>query len=342
MKNLRAVLLTVLLAFALHSCSQKQAEVPAISGLETYTDESTSFSIKVPQGWSTKSVKGERYYVLSDANAESRFVEFKEGPSATKIDVRSVKLPAGTTLEQYITEDMMFQADQYVKEQTTLGGAPATKLKFEFDLEDGRFKGEKIYALKDSMITTVEISAFGGTYDANKAKFDEILSSITLASAPKPKTVEPKVVIDTTKRGPEPPSDTLINITGSGYGISIPKNFRSAGRKAAGAISSTEFLGSRLDCTIRVDVIDASKQNNLDKIVESNKAVYSGSSVSGATLGGATAKVINYSPAANIGSRVYFAVKGDRLYRLTMNYFKPEQGTYLPIFEKSVGSFQFK
>jgi hypothetical protein len=40
--------------------------------------------------------------------------------------------------------------------------------------------------------------------------------------------------------------------------------------------------------------------------------------------------------------RTYFAVKGNKLYKVTLQWFKPEQEIFLPTFEKCLGSISLK
>ncbi|MBL7997085.1 MAG: hypothetical protein JNL32_00465, partial [Candidatus Kapabacteria bacterium] len=171
--------------------------------------------------------------------------------------------------------------------------------------------------------------------------FETIQKAFVVASPPAAKPATP-VVDTTTPKGPEPPSQTFMAAPGMGFTIQVPDNFRAKGVKAAGALGGTEYLGSRLDCTIRVDVLDASKQQNLDKIANDNKAGFGGSSPSSTNLGGAKAVVFNYSPAAGISRRVYLCVRDAKLYRVFVTWNNAEQATYLPVFEKSMSSFQFK
>jgi hypothetical protein len=58
------------------------------------------------------------------------------------------------------------------------------------------------------------------------------------------------------------------------------------------------------------------------------------------TLGGVEAYYMNYSFGGNVQSRVYFAIKGDKMFRVTMNYFIPKQDVYKQVFEKSIGTFR--
>ncbi|MBX7155804.1 MAG: hypothetical protein K1X91_12670 [Bacteriodetes bacterium] len=339
MKQWRNVVVICMCVVALASCGPKKAEPAKVDGLETYSDASTKLSVKYPKNWQATPSVGERFMVISTPGSENRFVEFKEGPAGAKIDVHTVKLKE-ITLEQYITDDKIFDNNIYsAEEKTTLGGVPATHIKYSFDMEDGKFQGEKWYALRDSMLTTLEFAAFGSTYDAYKSTFNDIMQSFVPATAPEPRKAN--VVIDTTNAGPEPPSATMMNASGNGYTISIPDNFRGKGVKSGNSMGGTEYLGSRKDCTILIDVLDASKQSKLDKIAADNKAGFGGGNPSMTQLGGVKAAMFSYSPAAGIGRKVYLAVKGDKLYRVFLTWNKAEEATWLAPLEKSVGSLKF-
>ena len=318
-------------------CDEKKAEPVKIEGMETYTDVNTSFSLRYPKNWIIKKTPGERFLALSSAEVESRFVEFREGPAGAKIDVHVVHLK-DQPLDQFISEDKIFDNSAYApQENVTLDGAPAIKLSYSADAEDGKLKGIKFYSLKDTVLTTLEIAAFGSTYDAYKPQIDEILSSFVCAGPTKLPDTKP----DTVQAAPEPPSSTFISAPGMGYSISIPDNFRAKGVKAAGAIGGSEYLGSRLDCTIRVDILDASKQSNLDKIASENKAQFNGATQSATTLGSVKAYMFTYNPAPGIGRYAYLCVKDGKLYRVFVTWNKTEEAVYLPIFKKCISTFQF-
>ncbi len=338
MKNRASRYLLGLALVLLVSCSEKKIEPSKIDGMDTYTDASCGMSVHYPKNWTVKKSSGERFLVLSNPETESRFLDFKEGAAGAKLDVKIASLK-DMTLDQFIAEDKIFSAEAYAPvEKATLGGQEATKLSFSADAQDGKFKGFKYYTLKDTVLTTLEFSAFGGTYEAYAPQIDEIIKTFTCAGPTKQKEAK----IDTVKKEPEPPSQNLVSAPGNGYTISIPDNFRAKGVKASGAIGGSQYLGDRLDCTIQVDIIDAAKQSNLDKIANENKAQFGGSSQKATTLGGQKAYMFSYSPAAGIGRNAYLCVKDARLYRVFVTWNKAEEDKYLPVFNKCISSFQFK
>ncbi len=339
MKN-RVLLYTFALALVLAvSCSEKKVEPAKVDGMDVYTDPVDGMVVHYPKNWTVNKEAGKRFYVLSSPDAAQRFIDFKEGPAAAKLEARVSHMDKDQTLEQFITEDKIFSPEAYQpQENTKLGGQDAVKLSFSADGSDGKFKGFKYYSLKDSILTTLEFSAFGNTFDAYKPQIDEIVSTFVCGG---PAKVEaPKV--DTIKQGPEAPSANLQNVPGQGYSISIPDNFRAKAVKTAGALAGSQYLGDRLDCTIQVDILDASKQSNLDKIAESNKGMFGGSQQKATTLGGAKAYMFSYSPAAGIGRNAYLCVKDNKLYRVFVTWNKADEGVYLPIFNKCLSTFQFK
>lgn len=318
----------------------KKSEPVAITGMETYKDETLGFGLKYPSNWSLRKQAGAQAVVFSTADAVERFSKYDaEGVAGARISISAMKTE-GKTLEQIVNDSKEFTAESYsATEKATLGGAEGSKLVCSFDLGDGKFQSEKYFAMKDSMyVTVVEMSAFGGTFDAYRKSFDEVVASVTLAAAPAPKVVK----VDTVKTEPAPPSETMRSISGNGFSISVPDNFTGTRTSVKGTLASANYVGDRLDCSIQVDVFDASKQKNLDKIVNDNKARYKATNANATTVSGVKAYSINYSFAKDVSSRVYFAIKNDKMFRITMNWYKPQESVYLPVFEKCVSSFKLQ
>jgi len=335
------LLVAFVLSIVLFGCGgAKKAEPVAITGLEAYKDEALGFGLKYPTNWEIRKQTGAQAVIFSSATAIERFSKYDaEGVAGAKISIIAVKAD-GKSLEQVVADSKEFTAESYTApENVTIDGVQGTKLGCSFELGDGKFQSEKYFAMKDNTyVTIVELSAFGSTFDSYRKSFDEVIASVTLAVAPAPKEVK----IDTVKSEPAPPSQTMRSISGNGFSISVPDNFTGARTTVKGTLASASYGGDRRDCTIQVDVFDASKQQNLDKIVADNKARYKATNANATTLGGAKAYSINYSFVKDVNSRVYFTIKGDKMFRITLNWFKPQESAYLPVFEKSVSSFKFE
>lgn len=340
MTVLRTIALACLALVTIYGCSPKGETVP-IESLTVVADPARKFEIKVPSNWFIQKVPGQLVAATSSQGLSRRFLDFGKGDGGAKVELQVVPQDSTMNIDTLIERvklDFADGLDRYVKTKTTLGGQPATKLAVYFDQEDGRFDAETYFAVVDSVITVVQFAAFGNTFGDYKKEFAEILSSVKLAQ----RLVVAQRTADTAApTGPVPPSSTLRVYSAPEFNIQIPENFEGKKGSSSG-LSSVTFFGSRLDCSIQVDVFDATKQNNLDKIVEQNKRNYGANKVTATTLGGQKSYYFSYNPKGNISSRAYFTVKGNRMYRVTVNWFKPEQDVYLPLFEKCLGTIQLK
>lgn len=324
------------------SCEKGPEPIP-IESLETYQDPVSKFELKYPSNWK-KTEQAERFVSFSDPQVIKRFSfrgDYSTGFPGAKIDMIAMRMDSSMTIDSVIKRSMLFEESYYQKESFTFGGEPGYKLTYAFELDGGAFMGEMYIAAKDTGRATVLIfEAFDGTMDLYKPQFDEIVKSVKLAETPR------KAEADTLFEEVEaaPPSDTLSTKGGDGFNMGIPKNFYSkAGEKAASALKTYFYWGDRRgDSFIRIDLFDATEQKDLNKIIDENKAAYGGASAQNATLGGVTAKKIDYKASSSVKGRVYFAVKGNKLYRVTINWFTGEEASFLPPFEKSVESFKFE
>lgn len=340
MKVLKYFLLVCLSIFILSGCGNKHGKPVEIEDLKEYKDEAVGFSLKYPSNWVVTKLTGVRFAAFSSNNAKLRFARYDtEGFPGAKIDLNVVKIDSVVTLDSIIKVNKTFQPDLYKFDEVMIDGVKASRFRYSFELEDGEFVGELYVATKDGKLATVLFfEAFANTWDMYKDKFNEIVSSLKLA-------VEPAAPTAVTINVEEPPaSANLVPKSGPGYVIMVPDNFNLTKGIARNVISSQNYIGKRrADCNIQVDVIDASQSKNLKKIVEENRPTYKNSGEPRSiNLGGVEAYVFPYQPTGQVKGRVYFALKGDRLYRITMNWFVGEEKDYLHVFEKSVNSIKFE
>ncbi len=342
-KLFNVLMMALMLSAFIYSCDEGPKPIE-INGLDTYTDEITGFSIKYPSNWSVQSIPGQRFVVFSSSQGQRRFFKYdSEGLPAAKIDVMAIALDSAKTIDDVIANAKIFGPEYYsTPEKLTIDGAEASKITYSFTLEDGEFNGMLYAAAKDTGTATVLVmEAFGGAYKQYKDKFDEIAKSLILAKTPAPVSDTPDTVFQVVEAEPASPNLTLKK--GKGFSIRISDNFSANRTGLKGAIYSINYSGDRrADCNIQVDVLDASKQNKLDKIVADNRAKYKNAKPRDVKIGGVAAKVMDYSFSKAVKSRVYFVVKNDKLYRITVNWFTGEEKDYLPVFEKSIKSFKFQ
>jgi len=101
----------------------------------------------------------------------------------------------------------------------------------------------------------------------------------------------------------------------------VPDNFDFFRGPTKEIIGSYNYIGERRgDCNILVDVIDGSEKENLKEAAAELAAKYPGSpKISPTKIGNMEAFVINYKPIKDVNARVYFAKKGDKIFRISMN-----------------------
>src|SRR5258706_458928 len=77
-----------------------------------------------------------------------------------------------------------------------------------------------------------------------------------------------------------------------------------------------ELRADRQDCSIHIDVFGAQKLT-VDKVWAQNKGKYKAKGTGETTIDGAKAYWVDYSPVKDISSRAYFAVKNDKVVRIS-------------------------
>ena len=320
----------------------KKAEVPPITEYETYEDKIANASIKFPKGWKAAVEAGKSASYYSNDKIIERFSgnnAYQESElTGAKVAVVINKLEGAINLDSLINNGKIFEDPSAYSpiQDAEVDGMKAKKLSYAFKYGDGEFKGEKYYAMKDSTaLTVVEFESFGGTFDQLHPKFEEMLKSAKLAFF---KTV----VKDTTGGKPAETfkaSETLASYDGAAFSMQYPDNFSS---KNVGGGTQFQGIGGPSDCIINISTSDASKQGNLTSIINQNKKLYKAESSSSTKIDGNDAAYIEDAPVKDVRRRTYFSVKGGKLYKITLQWFKPEQQFFLPVFEKSLASFKFK
>ncbi len=86
----------------------------------------------------------------------------------------------------------------------------------------------------------------------------------------------------------------------------------------------------------------AAKKLTVEKVFDQNKGKYKARGTGKATIGGAPALYVAYAPASQVDSRAYFTVHNDKVLRVSMNWYKPQEKEYILAFEKIIGSITYK
>ena len=338
-KARHSILFTFALCFVLSACDSGPKPVE-ITELTTYTDEHVKFSIQYPQNWVATRQPGERFIVFSSNDAKTRFGKYdSEGFPGAMIDVYVAKVDSVRTEDSLLRRAKVFADEYYQESSVTVDGVQGRRFDYTFPLQDGDFRGVLVIASKDeTTYTTLKLETFAGSWKHYEDNFDKIISTLQLAETPNRRQDTLTVVEELPF-----PSDKLVQQRGSGFSISIPDNFYPGRTSAANMIASYNYIGDRrIDCNIQVDVLDGSQTADLKKAATELASKYPGSpSVSSTKIGGSDGFIMNWRPSKNVRGRVYFAKKGDKIFRISINWFAPEEANYLPIFEQSIASIKF-
>jgi hypothetical protein len=341
MKKLSALFLSaVLTVMLINGCGKKEEPIVDVKGYSVYTDPEVDFSIKYPSNWLVQKYPGFRLIAYTSREAAGRFRTYEsEGVPGAKMEIYAVKLDSNITIDS-VMKMKFFESNIYKDPvPVTIDGIQGVKQTYAFELNDGIVEGTIYYFVKDPHFATIiDFEAFKGNYSKYAANFDEILKSAKLAVMPT------KVKKDSVQvKEAEPPSTDLTSVSGDGFSMQVPMNFEQQNVSTPGALKAYNFIGERrADGNIRVDIFDASKQSDLDKIIKANAGKYKGAAPTATSLGGKKAYVFEYMPVAKVKSRVYFAVSNNRLYRVTVNWPTDEEQNYKPVFERSIKSLKIK
>lgn len=109
------------------------------------------------------------------------------------------------------------------------------------------------------------------------------------------------------------------------------------------AVASYPFFGpERADSFIRIDIYDAKKVRQLERIVEQNEKFFEIIGDKKETeINEIRAIYFDYNASETVGGRVYFLLHSGQMYRIILNCYKPQKDKFLPLFEKSINSITF-
>jgi len=333
----RLVLTIALTSAAILGGCGKGGDTPPAkpAGYTTYDDATFKFSIRYPADWKTGFGTGVAAFYSSKEIGDA-FRNYEPGDqTGAKIEVRA--MTGGQAAMTGSVDTLKMQFDPGVvqgPEQTQIGGKPATKYSYSFQVGETDFKAERCYVMEGDAVTYIETAAFG-KYDGYKAIFDTAMANFRPAMMTAVKRDSTGKV---TGGGDlvDPPAAEMKDFSNAQFSIRYPANFSNSSG-GGGKLASVQFKGQRPDSYVQVDVDQA--KGTLEEIVNANKGrMGSGSNT---TLGGQKAMVFNQSDAETTG-RFYFMVANGKLYRITVYWFTAQKNTYLGPFEQMIASFKAK
>ena len=317
-------------------CGKKSAD---IKEWDQFQDAFFRTTFSYPKGWVVAKESNKVVISSSSEVAEKFFDHDSRKPDGVQVTVASERIDS---VQDYVKYMDSFKADQEqagykTKSYTdvTLAGLGAKQIVYSGVL-DAQTKVTIIRTatLKDSTIYYVQYAAFNDQFEPYKAVYDSVVASLVLPK-PKEKITDPNAYVI--------PSKELKVIKNDVLEVTIPDNMNETYPKSKGEASFAMNLKIyREDCTIDFDIRPA-KKLSLEKVFDQNsKKIANITGKGSATLGGEKAQYVNYSPRKDARSRIYFAVKNDKIYRIVMNYYAPMEKDFLPAFEKIVASIRLK
>jgi hypothetical protein len=313
-------------------CGGKKAVTPVPVGtLQEYRDPQYGFHFEHPAGWVAGGEAG-RPRIYNSLEAGQRFMDPTGAyPDGVLISVDVIK--TANPAEQKAAIIAELTSSGFVLGQpspVTIGGKSATKIPYTAN-HTAKIKetGHHIYVELDTVLYDLAFRGFGDMYASHEAIFDTVMKSFTF-----PRAVEPG-------RDATLPSDAFTEYDAKMFTFQYPENFNFVNVAKGNNDLALGLRGVRQDCSVQFIVFGA-KGLTTEKVVEQNKAKYPGASAGKATIAGQPAITLTYSAARDVERRVYFMVKDDKVYRIILDWFKPQRSEYLAAYDKLITSIKLK
>ncbi len=330
MKNL--LTFSMVLIFLLVGC-EKKIEIVKVGVMNEYKDPAFGFKIKYPQEWKNHGQAGRAIFAKSQ-EVLNKLMDPRTGIEGAAVTAEVIRYE-GKTPEDIIQttkeELRQMKADVSPDSQITVGGKTATKITYRIQATTKTsIFGHIDFVPGDTAMYKLEFQGYGDQYSAHSEVFDAITKSFEL----------PMILAKKSEQWT--PSSNIETYTSKFFTMLYPDNLEFVSvKKAPKDDFAMEMRADRLDCSILIDIFGA--QNlSVDKVWEQNKKRYNTKSTGQAQIDGEQAFWADYSPRKDIGSRVYFVVKNDKVIRITINYFAPQKNVYFQTFENMVKSIKFK
>ncbi len=328
-------LAAALVVFVLAGCGKKEIPPVPVGEMVDYKDPGYGFHIQYPKGWMANAEVG-RAQFFSAQDVDKRFLDpdggFPDGVmiAATLTKTTSPDVQRDSVIAQKTA--MGYQITQ--PEQITIADKPATSYHYTARYHSGMESGEYVFINVDTALYLIHFAGFG---DIAKAHKDVFAASLKTFQFPKavPKGADATLPSETYTDGELKVGDKHF------FTYSYPDNFNYANPPKGSFELSVELRAYRQDCSVRFDVFDA-KGANIDMVFDQNKGKYRPTGTGKASIGGEQAQYVAYVPSKDVSSRAYFVVHAGKAFRITTNWYKPQEKEYLGVFDKVLTSIKFK
>jgi len=310
---------------------ESKVQAVAVGEMEEYRDPAVGFHIQHPKGWIVNAeVERARFYNAHDV--DKKFLDptgaYPIGVSIS-VDVRKTPDPAAAIKQM---KDELTQAGVVLGQEQSVAasGKQATKLPYTANYGGKNIiHGHHVLISVDSAFYDLGFAGFGDNYNAYAAVFDSSLSSFELP-APVEKGKDRTL-----------PSEVMSENDAKLFTFQYPENFNFETAAKGKNDLAISLRGENKSCSIQFIVFGA-QGLTLEKVFDQNKGKYAGATTGKATIGGVPALSLTYPATRDVQRRFYFVVRNDKVYRVTMDWFKPQQESYLASYEKVIASIKFK
>ncbi len=322
---------TLMLVLFIAGCGGDKKMEPVRPGeMDTYKDPGFGYSIQYPKGWMPNTEVGRaRFY--SAQEVDKKFLDpTGEFPDGVMIGVKVIRSSDPDTVKKIIDEMITWKFVVAKGETLTVGGRPGTRYGYSGQhTKTVKETGQRIYVPSDTVIYEISCAGFGPYYDAYKAVFDASIATFQIPKAAVP------------GKDPTLPSETMAEASGKLFSLQYPDNFNGISVPKGQNDEVIELRGVRQDCSIRVDVFGA-KGLTVEKVFDQNKGKYKATATSKSTVAGLNALSLTYAATANVERRFYFIVKNDKVFRVTMDWYRPQREEYLKAYDRTINSLKIK
>jgi len=309
----------------------KQTALLPVGEMQEYRDPLYGFHFQYPQGWAAGGDAG-RPRIYNSLEAGQRFLDpLGQYPDGVVITVDVFKTPNPAEQKAALIAELTNSGRVVGQESAvTLGGKDATKVPYTANFSSKvKETGHHIYVMMDTVIYDMSFAGFGDLYASHQAIFDSVTRSFAF-----PRPIEPG-------RDATLPADALTPYDAKMFSFQYPENFNFVNVPKGNNDLALGLRGVRQDCSILFHVFGA-KGLTLEKVFDQNKGKYAGASTGKATISGLPALTLTYAPTREVERRFYFTVKDDKVYRVTLDWYRPQRADYLAAYDKVISSIKLK
>ncbi len=317
--------------FVLGCGGDKTVELIPAHDMKEYRDPRFGYQFSHPKGWVAGGEAG-RPRMYNSLEAGQRFLDpLGQYPDGVMIAVDVIKTANPQEQKASLVAELT-NSGRVVGEETavTVGGKQGSKVPYTANFSSKvRETGHHVYVMLDTLVYDLTFAGFGDLYAAHQAVFDSVIHSFVF-----PRPVVPG-------RDATLPSDAFTEYDAKMFSFQYPDNFNFVNIPKGNNELTLGLRGVRQDCSILFHVFGA-KGLTLEKAFNQNKGKYAGAATGKATVSGLPAMVLTYAPTRDVERRFYFTVKDDKVYRITLDWYRPQRADYLAAYEKVIASINLK